>query len=220
MIRSCISSLGWGALVVALAIVGWIKRDELVHALERARGGPRIEAAADEVTGPELARQAENKIVALGQGEMVEAVFSAEELDSWIRYSLAGYFPEFVDDVGAEIDEQQRLVLSGDVAIIEIPGLERLGLVASLVGDTARVRVRGRVDGFSPGRGIYYVDDIQIGPLPLPAELRDYVIANLSEEASDIAPKGALSFELPLFVSDVAIRDGRLHVRGCGRASC
>jgi hypothetical protein len=209
--RSCLAVVGCGGLILAVAVAGWFGRDRIAEYVSGFlnRDEPALELA--EPAAPALARRAEEKIIALGQGEIEEATLSAEELDGWVRHGLKGYFPAFVSDVAAGIEEE-RLVLAGQVAMRELPGLERLGAAAALLGDTARVTVRGRVDGLSPGRGVYYVDNVQVGLLTLPDPVRDGLIEQLKGK-SDTLPANALAFVLPDFVTDVGIRGDHIVLR-------
>lgn len=215
--RGCISTIGCGTLLVAGIVVGWFARDEirefLARVTDRARG--EIELAASPARG--LAQRAEAKIVALGQGEVDEAVLTAEELDGWIRYGLQGFFPEYLCDVTADI-EDERLVLAGRVATERVPGIERLGPAVALVGDTASVAVRGRLDGLRPGRGVLFVDAVQIGLVPLPEALRDQLLTELKGGAAGELPVNALTFELPPFVTDVGVRGDRVVLRSSLRS--
>ncbi|UCC47462.1 MAG: hypothetical protein JSV41_08130 [Gemmatimonadota bacterium] len=199
-------------LLVAGMVVGWFARDEIRGFLARVtdRAGEKVELAASPV--PSLAQRAEAKIVALGQGEVDEAALTAEELDAWIRYGLKGFFPEYVTDVQADI-EDERLVLAGRVATEQVPGIERLGPVAALIGDTASVAVRGRLDGLRPGCGVYYIDIVQVGLVPLPEPVRDQLLAELKRGAEDDLPINAVPFELPGFVIDVGVRGAQVVLR-------
>lgn len=233
--RTCLSIIGSGILLVALAVGIWVKRDEVADFLNRLNGDeiPTIEAAggaasaggtvSPEATGPgaDLARGVERKIISLGQGRESEIVLTPDELNAWIAHGLKGYFPAYVSDVSAGLEDDERLVLRGRVAMASVPGLEDLDQVARFVGDTAAVQVKGRLDGIAPGRGIYFVEGAQVGPLPLPEPVAHDLIARLRRGApSDTLPAGALEFELPPFVTDIAIRGGGVHMRGCGRATC
>ncbi len=220
--RTCFGLVASTVIVLALAAVVWVKRDEIESVLARLNADSTEVAQLAQTSaasGPQLARSAEDKIVALGQGEIDEVVLSPEELDGWVRHGLSGFFPDYVEEVGAAVDEEEKLVLSGRVLIGEVPGLERIGPIAQFLGDTASVSVRGRLDGLAPGRGIYYVDEIQVGPIPLPDRLRDELLANV-KAAGDTLPAEAVTFELPAFVTDIAVRNGRVHLRGCPAADC
>lgn len=218
--RSCLAAVGVGALLLVAVTVGWLARDEISGfvsgVLNRDEKTEAVELAAP--GSPEMARQAEAKIVALGQGELEEAELSGPELDSWVRHGLKGYFPSYISDVTAGIEEE-RLVLDGRVAVKELPGIERLGPAAALFGDTARVRVTGRPDGLGPGRGLFYVDEVQIGVVPLPDMMRDQLVAQLKGGPGGELPANVVVFELPKFVTDVAVRGEHLVFRGPTRSS-
>ncbi len=218
--RSCLAAVGVGALILVVAAVGWLARDEISGFVSGiVNRGEKTEAVELAAPGsPEMARRVEAKIVALGQGELEEAELSSVEVDSWVKHGLKGYFPSYISDVTAGIEEE-RLVLDGRVAVKEIPGIERLGAAAALFGDTASVRLKGRPDGLGPGRGVFYVDAVQIGLLPLPDVMRDQMVAQLKGGAGGELPANAVVFELPKFVTDVAVRGEHLVFRGPLRSS-
>ncbi len=217
--RSCLAAVGLAALIVVLA-AGWLARDQISEfvsgVMNRDNKTETVELAAP--GSPEMARQAEAKIVALGQGELEEAELSSAELDSWVRHGLVGYFPSYISDVTAGIEEE-RLVLDWRVAVKEIPGIERLGPAAALFGDTAAVQVKGRPDGLGPGRGLFYVEALQIGLVPLPDVMRDQLVAQLKGGQGGELPANAVVFELPKFVTDVAVRGEHVVFRGRTRPS-
>jgi hypothetical protein len=211
--RSCLKLIGCGTLLVAGLVAGWLARDEIASYVSAVigRGEAPMEAAAS--GAPELARRADDKIVALGQGELDEAVLDTDELNAWIEYGLRGFFPSYVSDVTAAIEEEQ-LVLAGRVALQEVPGIERMGPWVSFLGDTARVTFSGRLDGLRPGAGIYFVDEVQVGALPLPGAMRDQLLAQLKGGSNGDLPANAVAFPLPNFVADIGVREGRVFLRG------
>ncbi len=208
--------IGSAILVVVLLIVGWVYRDNV---MEYARGASsrffdRDDATVELAGGSslDLARQAEQKIISLGQGATYEITLSSEELTAWIEHRLAGFFPEYISDVTASVsDEQVRL--TGRVATKSVPGLERLGPAASFLPDTAAVSTSGRLDGLETGRGVYYIETLQIGALPLPDAWRDDLITEIKGASDDGLPANAVAFELPPFVTDVGVRDELVFLR-------
>jgi hypothetical protein len=210
--RSCFSLVGCGVLLAAGLVAGWLARDEIAAFASRLldRGETPIENAAS--AGPELARQVDAKVIALGQGELDEATLSVAELNAWIEHGLQGYFPHYVSDVVALI-EDEKLVLAGRVAVQEIPGIERLGSWVAFLGDTASVTAQGRLDGLGPGAGVYYIDGIQVGALPLPDAFRDQLLAELGGGARPGLPDNAIAFELPRFVTDIGVHGSEVVFR-------
>ncbi len=210
--RSCFKLIGCGTLLVAGLLTGWLARDEIASYVSAvfARGERSMEAAAS--NAPDLARRAEDKIVALGQGELEEARLDAEELNAWIEYGLRGFFPSYISDVTASIEEE-KLLLGGRVALREVPGIEQFGSWVAFLGDTARVSFGGRLDGLRPGVGIYFVDEVQVGAVPLPSAMRDQLLAQLKGGSGGDLPTNAVAFELPPFVTDVGVREDHIFLR-------
>lgn len=212
-----------GAVLLAVAAFAWMKRDEVAGFLHSqfARDEVTIEAAAiTQTSSAEAAKRAERKIIALGRGDTREVQLTPEEIDAWVSQSLKGFFPNYVDGVHASIDDDERLVLTGMVSIRDVPGMDRFGPLIRLVGDTAPVLISGRLDGLAPGRGVYYVEHARVGPLPLPESVREQLLSQLGQETDEWLPAGAVAFELPRFVTDIAVRNGQIYLRGCGRREC
>jgi hypothetical protein len=208
--------IGSALLLVVLLVVGWIYRGDIERAARGVsarffdRDQQTVELAG--ATPPELAAQAERKIIRLGQGEAEEITLTAEELSGWIEHRLVGYFPKYISDVTASV-ENGGLALEGLVATKSVPGLERLGAAAALLPDTAEVKTIGRIDGLEPGRGVYYIESLHIGSLPLPDAWRDDLLAEVKAGADSELPVNAVIFELPPFVTDIGIREDVVFLR-------
>jgi hypothetical protein len=199
-------------LLVGLAVVGWYNRDEIVDFVSRftEEDEAQVESAAS--GDPSLAQRAETKIISLGVGDAEEITLDAGELNGWITGGLAGYFPEYISGVSATIEEEQ-VVLNGDVAIREVPGIDELGPMVAFLGDTTNVTLRGRLDGLGPGRGVYYIDAVQIGVVPLPESARDGLIRQLKGNTKDGLPDNAVVILLPQFVADIGVRGDEVFLR-------
>jgi hypothetical protein len=207
------TAIGVGMFIVAAAIAGWFARDDIARFVSGLRGADSDSAAvASPASGRELARQVDAKVIALGQGEHEEVLLSVEELDAWVRYGLEGFFPGYISDVSVAIEEQ-RLVLSGLVAMKEVPRIEELGPAVAFFGDTAAVLVRGRLDGLGVGQGVFFVDEVQVGLLPLPDGVRDRLLAEIKTGVEADVPSNAVAFVLPRFVTDVGVREDRVFLR-------
>lgn len=206
--RSCAVVIGVVTLLVAGLVAAVFYSDDVRHLAARVVPGLEPPASAA-VGGPELAERVEAKVVALGQGDAEEMKLSAEEVNAWITHGLRGYFPSFLADVTAALAEDD-LTLAGRVIVRQVPGIERLGPMVAFLGDTADVSASGRLDGLEPGRGVFYIDVVRLGAVPLPDQLRDQLLAAIrgSTEGAN-----AVSFELPPFVGDLAVREGELVMR-------
>ncbi len=211
--RSCTSLIGCATILIVALVIGWIAHDDIARIASRVRGGGanRFELAAS--SGEDAASRAEAKIVSLGQDQTGQITLTPEELEGWVRYRLQGLFPQFLSDVVARIDDQENLVLAGHVLVDQVPGVERFGPAAYLLGDTAAVVVRGRLDSLKPGRGVLYVEALQIGPVPLPDRLRVELLAQMGGSSEEL-PANAVAFELPEFVTDIGVRGGQIFLRG------
>jgi hypothetical protein len=206
--------IGRATVILAVLAAGWVGREDVVRYASRWLGRERpadVELAAGGAAS--YARRVEAKIVALGQGRFDEVRLSVPELNAWIQGGFAGYFPDYVRDVRAAIEDRDRLQLSGRVTTGQVPGLERLGKAASLLPDTADVSIAGRLDGLAAGRGVYFVQAVQVGALPLPSAVRDQLIIGLRGGRAAELPANALPFELPRFVIDIGVRGDSVFLR-------
>lgn len=212
--RGCVLIVVATTLVVLGLGAAWLFRDPIGRLASRVIPGYEYESGVDEIgaDGPELARRVDERIVALGQGEIEEATLSERELNAWITHGLKGYFPAYLNDVTADL-RSEDVMLTGRVSVREVPGVERLGTMAAFLGDTADVAVTGTVDGLEAGRGVFYVDDVRVGALTLPQPMRDQLLAAIRSRSGNDRGANAVVFQLPGFVGDVAVRDERLILR-------
>lgn len=210
-VRGCVLVIVVATFVVIGLAVAWLFRDPLRHLASRVIPGYEYEAAVGETElgGPELARQVDERIVALGQGEIEEVTLSERELNAWITYGLKGYFPAYLDEVTADLRSEDAM-LAGRVAVREVPGIERLGAMAAFLGDTADVAVIGSVDGLEPGLGVFYIEVARLGAMTLPDPMRDQLLAAIRPRSRNDRGANAVVFQLPEFVGDVAVREERL----------
>ncbi len=213
--RSCLAAVGFGVLLlVGLVIVGWYNREAIVDFVsgEGGHDEEQVESVASPSADPALARRAEAKIISLGQGDFDEITLDVAELNGWIAGGLAGYFPEYVSGISATIEEEQ-LVLNGNVAIREVPGIDGLGPMVAFLGDTTNVTLRGRLDGLGRGRGVYTIDVVQLGVVPLPEAARDELLRQLKGDSDDGLPLNTVVILLPPFVSDIGLRGDEVFLR-------
>ena len=210
---SCLSKVAFGVLLLAgLLIVGWFNRDEVVEFVSGVTDASESQVESEIPAGQSLARRAETKIISLGQGDSQEVTLDVEELNGWITGGLAGYFPDYISGISAAIEEE-LLVLNGDIAVREVPGIDELGPMVAFLGDTTNVTLRGRLDGLGPGRGVYYIDAVQIGVVPLPETARDGLMKQLKGNTKDGLPDNAVVILLPQFVADIGVRGDEVFLR-------
>jgi hypothetical protein len=88
-----------------------------------------------------------------------------------------------------------------------------MGPAVMLFGDTALVVVRGELDGLAKGWGLYLVDEVKVGLVPLPDAMRDRLLAELKGGAQEGVPSNAVAFLLPDFVTDIGVREDRVYLR-------
>jgi len=211
--RSCIAVIGAATFVLVGAIAAWFYRDDLGRLASDIVPGLRAPAESVAVAGPELARRVEEKIIALGQGDVIETSLSEEELNGWITHGLQGFFPSFLTGVSADLSQEDIIGLSGRVIVREVPGIERLGPMLAFLGDTADVSASGSVDGLEPGRAVFTVESVRVGALPLPERMRDQLLAAIRGGSSAGEAVNEVAFQVPAFVVDLALRDGELVLR-------
>jgi hypothetical protein len=213
-VRGCLLVIVAATLVVVGLATAWLFRDPLGRLASRVIPGYEVEEGVDSIAtgGPQLAGEVDERMVALGRGELEEVTLSERELNAWITYGLKGYFPGYLDRVTANL-RSDDVVLAGRVSVRDVPGIERLGTMAAFLGDTADVAVTGTVDGLAPGRGVFYVEDVRVGAMTLPDPMRDQLLAAIRGRSGNGGGSNAVVFEVPEFVGDVAVHDERLVLR-------
>jgi len=189
----CLGTLLIGLILLVLAGVAWLKREEL---RERWRDLAGYETEAVESASPQLAEAANEKIDRLRNGDDTRIALSAAEVESLLRFSHAGLLPAFVDSPRVRLDDD-RLSLSARLPTRQIPGLDDLGRAASLLPDTTTVEVVGRLFPLDSEHATFAIDGIQIADIPLPDRLVPRLLDQLGRSANPSLPADALAVPLP-----------------------
>ena len=211
-VRGCLAQIGCLTVLVGAGAVLWLAREPAAFAVRRWIGGPGGPGEPVPVVvrvEREVAESVEERLAALGERGAVR--FDASEVQSWVTYQVEPWLPDYIHDVRVTLLESS-LRIDARVETRRVPGIEALGPIIDLVGDTAEVTALGDVDGVGAGRGAVFVERMLVGTVPLPDRVRDRLLAPIRVDAEGLAAN-AVPFPLPPPAWDVAVRDGGLVLR-------
>lgn len=211
--RGCLAKIGCLGVAAAVGLALWIAREPARYAVRRWVA-PREEAAQPDppvVTRIERdeTESADEKLASLA--ERGEARFTEAEVQGWVTQQVKPWLPDYVKDVRLTLLESQ-VQLDARVETRRVPGIEKVGAIADVIGDTADVATIGTVDGVGAGRGAFFVERMTVGGIPLPDPVRDRLLAPLRVDA-DRLPANAVPFPLPPPAWDIGVRGGALVMR-------
>jgi hypothetical protein len=196
------------ALVVLLALGAgvWLFRDQLLVAWRDFRGAEEAPRPS-----PELADQAERKLVALADGSSRSVALSEVELQSLLQYRYQGIFPAFLDSPTVELREDQ-VRLRARVAVDNLPSVDGLGDVAAFLPDTTELLLAGKLLPLDSGRIALGVDDVSASRVPLPRRLVRAALERIGRVDEPGLPRDAVAVPLPPGVGAAYIRGDSLHL--------
>lgn len=211
-VRGCLAQIGCLTVLAAVGVVLWLAREPAGFAVRRWIGSPAESGQPAPIVvrvEREVAESVEERLKALGKRGEVR--FDVSEVQSWITYQVEPWLPDYVHDLRVTLLESS-LRLDARVETRRVPGIEALGPLIDLVGDTAEVIALGDVDGVGAGRGAVFVERMLVGAVPLPDPVRDRLLAPIRVDADGLPPN-VVPFPLPPPAWDVAVRGGTLVLR-------
>lgn len=205
LFRDLFAAVGCLTVIVVVAAVGWLYRDDL-RGWWAARD--RVEAVEP---SPELADRAAAKLEFLVDGSgPAEVRLSGAELQSYLRYRLASGLPAGVSDPAVELRDS-TLELS---VALQLSRLAEESAAAEnlrrFFGDSARVRteLQPRVGG--EGVGHLTVLSLQAGLVPVPP----LFIPNVLGQAGFQTVGGrTIIFPIPPELREIRIEDQEVVLR-------
>ena len=215
-LRGCLAQIGCLTLVAGAGAAFWIFRGPAATLVQRWSERDRPPPAATRPAPATAADSVDASLARLAPAE--ERAFTTEEVQAWLDARWGPRWPPYVHDVRITLLDS-RLALEARVETRKVPGADAHGPLHDLLGDTAHVRIEGWLDGVGDGQGALFVERVLVNGLPLPAPVRDRLVAwatgSAPPDASQATP--ALAFPLPAPAWDLAVRDGRLVVRAAPR---
>ncbi|MGH7663178.1 MAG: hypothetical protein ACRENI_02610 [Gemmatimonadaceae bacterium] len=199
------------ALLVAAVIAGWMLRERWMRPERPAAGAatgsiwqPITEAGADRARAAiaELESPAGVAFVAVRGADLV----------SYLYEELAEQLPRSAEGVQTAVIGN-RVYVKASVVLSDLGGRSVLGPLAGLLSDRDTVQFGGTFDVVRPGLAQFRVQEIKLREFAVPVRL---IPRLLRETGSGVRPEGiapdALPLEIPRFIGDVRIADGRITV--------
>jgi hypothetical protein len=196
------------ALCVAIAAVAWHYRGEIRVAWEGLVGG-----AAD-VPSEELAAGAQAKLEAFaGREAPARVVLTEPEVQSLVRFRLAGLLPPYVVAPQVELDDG-RVRIRAQLPTEQFPRVDELSEAMGFLPDTAEVHAVGQLIPIEGGGVGLAVDEISAAKIPLPRGFIPTVLRRLGRRDAPGLPPDAVALPLPEGVSTAYIRGDSLILIG------
>jgi hypothetical protein len=214
----CLRSLGCLALLVILAVAGWMFRDRwmpLLHlgpapSTAAAPGSAGTSGAWRPVT-PEGAARARTAIGRLGsRSGPVFATLSPNDVAAYVYEELNKQLPGSAQDVQATVMDDQ-LFVRATVRPSDFGDVTTLGPLASMLRDREPVEFGGTLDVVRPGLGEYRVQSLRIRDFSIPHAMIPRLLRNAERGAR---PQGiaddALPLQIPSYIADVRVKNGKI----------
>lgn len=196
-------------LLVVLVVMAWRWGPE---AWERVSDSVGREEAEAPRSSPGMAEAVMDRLTELLEGDTdpeVEMSFSGEELESLLRYELAGYLPEGVSDPTVRIRDGE-VTLGLRLAAERIPAIPEMEQIRGFFPDTVPVQIRGRVLALEGPEAGFLVHRIDAAGLPIPRRFFPRILEGLTlVERPDLPPE-AVAFPLPARIRTVRLEGDRL----------
>ncbi|MFW6331319.1 MAG: hypothetical protein ACOC3J_06305 [Gemmatimonadota bacterium] len=194
----CIGRLVALGLVIAVAVVGWYNRHELIGVWNELAG-----VGAE--PSPELAARADEKLATLGAaGGPRRVALREEELQSLIEYRWSGFLPSDVVDPRIGV-AKGRVTLEGSVATARFGRIAELREILAFLPDTAALRA---VTSFVPLDGDHValeVHELGAAGIPVPAALIPTVLSKFRRDSAPGLAPNALAVPLPPGIRSVYV---------------
>ena len=195
--RGCLGRLAALVVVVALATLAWLHRDDLLGLMDRVRGEP--------ATSPELAARADEKLAALGEDEGPGRIALGEsELQSLIDYRWGGFLPQDVVNPRVGLGDG-RVTLEAGVATARFGAVSELEEIIAFLPDTTDLRAVGAFVPLDSAHVALEVHELGAASLPVPRRLIPTVLGRFRRSnAPGLAPN-AVAVPLPPGISNVFV---------------
>lgn len=181
------------AIVVVIAAVAWLRRDDL-RALAASFG--LGSEAATIAPSEEIAARADAKLDRLAAGESSRAALSSVEAQSLLLFRHGELLPAFIDSAVVEFDDG-RILLRGRLPIDRLPRVAEMDEVVALMPDTTSFEITAQLILLDSGRAALAVDGLEAARIPLPTRLAPALLRRLGRADEPGLPTDAFAFPLP-----------------------
>lgn len=193
----CVGRILALVLLLALAGVAWLNRQELAVAWARWTGS-EVEAT------PELAAAADEKLASLGEGGAARVALDEWELQSLIEYRWGGFLPPDVVDPRVRIGDG-RVTLEGSVATARFGRIAELEEVMAFLPDTAALRAVASFVPLDRQHVALEVHELGAAGIPVPNRLIPSILGKFRGSSAPGLPPNALAVPLPPGISNVYV---------------
>ena len=166
-------------------------------------------ASAPAEPSPELAEGAVDRYARLVGGEVDEASFTQEEVESVLRFHPSGFLVPGVSPRSVRLEDGEVTVEIG-VAVDLLPTLPELEGLMEILPDTVPVRFRGLLLTLEGGPTVFLVRRIEASGVPLPARLHHRIVETLELGTRVDLPPATVEVPLPPQIRSAYIQRGRL----------
>ena len=203
---SCLGRLGCLFVLLCAGVYAYLTRDRWIS---RVTGkGDTTTVTWEPVVDP---GKAGDDIASLGlpKGPAYVTV-TAAELAALMVESTGHRLPATLDSVeAAVVDETVRV--RARVKLDDIRGLDALGPLSGVLGNSERIEFTGTMGLLRPGLGEFRVATVKIGELLLPRAAIPRLLARLD---SSVRPEGVsadgIAITIPEYIGDVRIARGEI----------
>jgi hypothetical protein len=205
---SCLGRLGCLFVLLLAGVYAYLTRDRW---LARVTGnGDSTTVTWQPVTEPG-AKQAEDALASLQRKDGPAYVtMSAAELAALMVASTGHRLPAALDSVEAAVlDETVRV--RALVRLEDIRGLDALGPLSGMLGNTERIEFTGTMAVLRPGLGEFRIASVKVGDFLLPRAAIPRLLARLdsSVRPEGVSPDG-IAITIPEYIGDVRISRGEI----------
>ncbi|HET6680364.1 MAG TPA: hypothetical protein VFG84_04135 [Gemmatimonadaceae bacterium] len=208
----CLRRLIGLAILLVIALFAWMYRDRWMPG--RSAAGADTATATIVVwqpvsdSGAARGREAIQSLARDGGPAYVD--LEAGDLLSYVAQALARRLPASASDLEAAVRDDQ-LVVRATIALDDAKIAEALGPLSGMLRSRETVEMAGELRVVEPGLGELRVAEVKVGDLRLPGAAIPALLRQIrrGEQPTGVADN-ALTVELPEYIGDVRVRDGRI----------
>jgi hypothetical protein len=205
-VLSCLGRLGCLFVLLCAGVYAYLTRDRWMSRVTGKEDPATV--TWERVADP---GKAGDDIASLGQpGGPSYVTVTAAELAALMVESTGHRLPAALDSVeAAVVDETVRV--RARVRLDDIRGLDALGPLQGMLGNSERIELTGTMAVLRPGLGEFRVASVKVGELLLPRAAIPRLLARLD---SSVRPEGVstdgIAITIPEYIGDVRIARGEI----------